>query len=117
MSYETRHIDLSVVLQGLGKRVPIVSFRKQGRVGMGRIAVRLSPGDSVAASVVVGDSGTALEHDDVMISSTNGMLVRVALKLINVSSRTAKGHRVVKLKDGDEVGTVTVIHTKVDEDN
>jgi DNA gyrase/topoisomerase IV subunit A len=79
-------------------------------------AVRLAAGDSLAASLVVGDAGHSLQDDDVLISSTNGMMVRVALKDINVLSKVAKGHRAVKLKDGDEVGTITIVQNKEAED-
>lgn len=87
-------------------------FRLQGRVGKGLIAIKVSSNDALAASLVVGDAGVSLQDEDALVSSSNGMLVRVALKAIHVSSRIAKGHRIVKLKDGDEVGTITIVHNK-----
>lgn len=99
-------------MQGLGKRVLVSSFRRQGRIGKGVRAVRLNEGDSLATAILAsaqGDSGGETVQEDVLISTANGMLLRVAVKNISVFSRTAKGHRVVKLKEGDEVGTVTII--------
>lgn len=98
-------------MQGLGKRVLISSFRQAGRIGKGVRAVRLAADDALASAILVGakdqsgvDAGT-----DVLISTANGMLLRVAVQNVALLSRVAKGYRVVKVKDGDEVGTVTLI--------
>lgn len=102
-------IGLRLFLQGLAKRVLISSFQmRKGRVGKGIIALRVKDGDSLAAAVVVGiPQGSSGE--DLLISTLNGMLLRVPVSQTVVCSRLAQGYRVVKLKEGDEVGTVTHI--------
>lgn len=98
------------ILQGLGKRVPISSFSlSKGRVGKGTIAVRLNENDSLAAAHLVGASDAV---EDVLISTMNGMLIRVTVNQIAKASRYARGHRVVKLKDGDEVNVLTRIDSQ-----
>ena len=89
----------------------ISSFRLQGRIGRGTRAVRLGLGDSLATAILAGGPGEASMdlQQDILISTANGMLLRVAVKDVAVLSRLAKGHRIVKLRDGDEVGTVTIV--------
>jgi DNA gyrase subunit A len=98
-------------MQGLGKRVPISSFRvAKGRIGRGVIAVKLTEGDSVAAAVLVGVSKNGGESgEDILISTMNGMVLRVPMNKCRISSRNARGSTVVKVREGDEVSAITVI--------
>jgi DNA gyrase/topoisomerase IV subunit A len=95
-------------LQGLGKKVPISLFRLlSGRNGKGVIAIKLNDGDELAAAVVLDGSVTSV---DLLISSLNGMLLRVPSSQVATSSRSARGNRIVRLKPGDEVVTSTCIN-------
>lgn len=101
------------MLQGLGKRVPVSTFRvTKSRVGKGNIAIRLTGSDALAAAEVVGAvrEGKDIAQEDALISTVNGMLLRVPISQVPKSSRYAKGSRVVKVKEGDEVSAVTAIH-------
>jgi DNA gyrase subunit A len=102
-------------MQGLGKRVPISSFRvAKGRIGRGVTAVKVTGGDSVAAAVVVGVSKTGGENgEDILISTMNGMVLRVPMNQCRISSRIAKGNKVVKVREGDEVSAITTIQKQV----
>lgn len=102
-------------MQGLGKRVPISSFRvAKGRIGRGVIAVKLTKGDSVAAAVLVGVSKTCGESgEDILISTMNGMVLRVPMNKCRISSRSAQGSKVVKVREGDEVSAITVIQEQI----
>ena len=98
--------------KGFGKRVPVSSFRMaKGRIGRGVRTVKLKEGDAVAAAVVVGTKGGS-DGEDVLISTMNGMVVRVAVSQCKIYSRGAKGSAVVKLREGDEVSAVTIIENK-----
>lgn len=98
------------VTQGLGKRVPIDSFKvSKARTGKGLISIRLKEDDSLAAALVVGTAGFGKNEEEIVISTVGGMLLRVALNQIAITSRYAQGYRVVKLKDGDEVNAVTLV--------
>ena len=74
-------------------------------------ALRLVADDALATAILVGakDQSGLDAYTDVLISTANGMLLRVAVQDVAVLSRTARGSRIVKLKEGDEVGTVTLI--------
>ena len=95
---------------GLGKRTPIELYPVvSGRIGKGRKTVRLTDDDSLAAALVVGASGTS---EDLLISTLQGMLLRVPVNQCRIMSRNTKGNRVVRLRDGDEVFNVTKIENE-----
>lgn len=126
---------LLVTQQGLGKRTCISEFRLRARTGSGIQALRLNLGDRLAAVQVVGiapsgsreaalDSGSEDESSatktsssgrkpeagaDVVLSTQQGQLVRVPVADVNIHSRFAKGHRLVKVRQGDEVVAATVL--------
>ena len=126
---------LLVSAQGLGKRTPISELRlMSGRTGKGLRGMRLNAGDRLAAVQVVGidptmaaaAAGSSSDEDDrgsigsgkgsskakepdVLLSTQQGQLVRVPLSSISVYSRVAKGRRVLKVREGDEVIAATVL--------
>ena len=108
---------LLITAQGLGKRTPVAAFRMQRRVGKGRKALKLNPGDRLAAAEVVGSRGSdagsgeaALDLGDALVSTTQGLLVRVPVKDIQVrEQRSTKGHKIVSLAPGDSVAAVTLM--------
>ena len=115
---------LVVTEQGLGKRTPISGFKlTRSRTGKGVKALRLNPGDRLAAAQVVEDGsgaagGAAISStdddaaprvSDVLLSTQQGQLVRVPITSIRVIGRTAKGQRVVKVREGDVVVAATVL--------
>ena len=53
---------LLVTAQGLGKRVPVKSFKLQKRGGMGAIAIKCNPGDKLVALHVVSDQNVHVQH-------------------------------------------------------
>ena len=113
---------LLVTQQGLGKRTPISDFRvHSSRTGKGVKALRLNPGDRLATVQVVGiaapgstaSSGGGGEEEagsaDVLVSTQQGLLVRVPISDIRISSRQAKGFRLVRVQEEDEVVAATVL--------
>lgn len=126
---------LLISQQGLGKRTPVSAFpRKMSRRGKGMKALGLKPGDRLAAMQVVGaelaapagGGGAATEScsddeagarrsggggkaADVLLSTQQGQLVRVPVSDISLYGRTAKGRRVVRLREGDEVVAATLL--------
>lgn len=112
---------LVVTQQGLGKRMSISAFPlRSSRTGKGLKAVRLNPGDRLAAAQVVGAgvaaaSGSGTDNvrpsEDVLVSTQQGQLVRVPISSISlVAGRATKGHRVVRVREGDEVVAATLLN-------
>ena len=52
----------------------------------------------------------SVAEQDVVISTGQGLLVRLSLGNIKVQRRTSKGVRVIKLQEGDEVGALTLLN-------
>ncbi|EFN51479.1 hypothetical protein CHLNCDRAFT_56398 [Chlorella variabilis] len=107
---------LLVTQQGLGKRTCISEFRLRARTGSGIQALRLNLGDRLAAvqdessATKTSSSGRKPEAGaDVVLSTQQGQLVRVPVADVNIHSRFAKGHRLVKVRQGDEVVAATVL--------
>ncbi len=97
--------DLLVVSQkGLGKRSSLDHYRSQGRGGKGVQAMKLTPrtGRIMAASMVAPD-------DNVVLLSSKGVAIKIAASSISLIGRTTQGVTLMRLDDGDEVTSVTVI--------
>lgn len=94
-----------VTARGLGKRVPITSFRIQARGGAGTLAIKLNDGDE-AASLSIVESHC---NEEVLLATSAGVVVRTSLASVSVYSRAAKGVRLVKLGEGDELQAVTLV--------
>lgn len=122
--------------------MPISHLRLlKGRIGKGNKVMGLGKGDRLAAAVVVGapqaggsgaESGSGGESvsslssggsmddagsdgegaHDVVVSTAQGLLVRLSMEDIKLQRRPAKGVRVIKLAPGDEVSTVTLVRRK-----
>jgi DNA gyrase subunit A len=108
----TPDADLLLVSQhGFGKRTPLEEFRNQGRGGMGVTAIKLSErnGEVACAKVVT-------ETDNVMIMSHLGKIIRVPVEQISRLGRAAQGVTIMRPYEGDEVATLTLIRSGVDEE-
>ena len=94
------------------------------RIGKGVRAIRLNPEDRLAAVQAAGiaptgrsgvpmssdDGGhSAVGNADVLLSTQQGLLVRVPISNIRKVSRIAKGSRVVKVGKGDAVAMITML--------
>lgn len=67
--------------------------------------VSLLPTDPCSLPPTNAQGGSA---DEVLLATTAGVLVRMPLASVSVYSRTAKGPRLVKLDEGDQVVTAMV---------
>ena len=100
--------DLLVVsAKGLGKRTEIEQYRSQGRGGKGIQAMRLTlrTGPIVAA-------GMASNDDTIMLMNSKGIAIRIAANTISKIGRTTQGVTLMRLGDGEEVVSMTVIEPK-----
>lgn len=101
---------LTVTEHGYGKRTVVDEYRvqpeegpmrSQSRGGKGRADIKTTErnGNAVAATWVH-------DRDDVVVTTREGMLVRMAAAEIRQTGRGAQGVRVVALNEGDSVVTV-----------
>ncbi len=97
--------DLLLITDGgFGKRTALAEFRCQSRYGKGVRAMFLSPltGQIIGARVVTRD-------DEVTCISSNGIILRTPVKSISRQGRYSRGVRIMDLRDGDQVASVTVL--------
>lgn len=92
---------LTVCQHGHGKRTALTEYRSQSRGGKGLIDIKTTDrnGEVVAVSKVT-------EADEVMITTTGGIIIRTRVADINCIGRNTQGVRLIKLDDGDSVGSL-----------
>jgi len=96
---------LIVMEKGFGKRTPLPMFKMQLRGGMGIRAAQVTgrPGQIVGMRIVYG------EDYDVILASSKGQMIRMALKTIKRLQRDTQGVTLIRLNSGDKVTSVTVV--------
>ena len=86
---------LSVTQNGFGKRSPIEDFPVQGRGGSGVILASLSPKTGNIASMQAVDASM----DEVILTTTSGVVIRVPLDQVKVLGRATMGVKVMAIGD------------------
>lgn len=97
---------LIVTKEGYGKRVRNDEFRTTARGGVGVLAIKFKSGrvnDRVSTVRVV------KEDDEVLIITSQGVIVRQAVKDIPCQGRAATGVLVQKVDTGDSISTVSIV--------
>ncbi len=107
VSIDLARDDTSILLAtdaGFGKRTQLHHFNKQGRGGVGVRGIRLTAqrGRVVAAFMV------GLE-DEILVISSAGVMVRMAVRGISSQGRDATGVRLVSLDSGQMVASVAPV--------
>src|SRR5215204_6820737 len=99
--------DVSLLLitdQGYGKRTQLDRFNAQGRGGQGVRGIKLTAKKgAVVAAFMVG-----IDHEIVLISSA-GTLMRLAVRNVSSQGRDATGVRVMQLGSGQTVAAVAPV--------
>jgi DNA gyrase subunit A len=92
---------LTVCAKGYGKRTPLTEYRTQNRGGKGLIDIQTSDrnGPVVAIAKVTGD-------DEVMLTTSGGMVIRTRVDAIRTIGRNTQGVRLIKLDEGDAVSSL-----------
>jgi DNA gyrase subunit A len=96
---------LVIMEHGYGKRTKVDQFATHARGGVG-----------IKAGVVSDKTGQTVDvralitlEDDLVIVSTQGQVIRLALKGISLIGRATQGVRIMRLKEGDKVASVALI--------
>jgi DNA gyrase subunit A len=97
--------------KGYGKRSDEGEYRISHRGGKGIITVKTSEktGKMVAIREVV-------ETDDVVVVTSNGMVIRQHASDIRVAGRNTQGVRLIRLQEGDEVADVAPVIAEDEEE-
>jgi len=101
---------LTVSETGYGRLSEITDYRIQNRGGSGLTNYHIAKYGDVAAIEVVNP------EDDLMLISSDGIIIRIALDTIRLCARPSKGVRVMKVTEGEKLITaVSVAHDDQEE--
>lgn len=95
---------LTITENGYGKRTPISEYRKTHRGGKG---VRTIITNERNGRVIFVRELT--DEDEIMLTSREGMVVRVPVRDIRLQGRNTMGVRVMRLNEGDSVVSVAKV--------
>ncbi len=104
--------DILVVSEnGYGKRSKIDDYRITNRGGKGVKTINITEktGQLIAMKSVSDDN-------DLMIITSNGLTIRLAVNSISVLGRATQGVRVINLKDNDKIASVARISVEEDKE-
>ena len=102
---------LVVSQNGYGKRTLVEDYRVTNRGGKGvkTLSITEKTGDLVAIKVVT-------DEDDLMITTKNGIMIRMEMSEIRVMGRATQGVRVINLKSGVVISSVAKVPHQEDEE-
>ncbi len=94
--------DLFVITEkGYGKRTPVADYPEQNRGGQGVYTIQMTLKKGLLAAVrVVGP-----QHE-LMIVSTEGVVIRVKVKDISLLGRSTQGVKIMDVAEGDKVAAL-----------
>jgi len=93
---------LTIAERGYGKRSNVSEYRRQSRGGKGIITIKTDErnGNVVGIKQVT-------EEDNLMIMTSKGKIIRIAVHNISVIGRNTKGVRLISIEPGEKVVGVT----------
>ena len=101
---------LTVSETGYGRLSPIEDYRPQNRGGLGLTNYHVKKFGDIAAIEVVDPA------DDLMLISSDGIIIRIPMETIRVCARPSKGVRVMKVNEGEKlIAAVSVLRSEDEE--
>ena len=101
---------LTVSESGIGRRSDISEYHIQSRAGKGSINYKAEKYGLVAAVCLVHDG------DDLILISSDGIVIRIDSESVNISSRTSRGVNVMRTGEGEKVVSVTSVKREEEEE-
>lgn len=93
---------LTVTENGYGKRTEVENYRIQSRGGYGLANYKVDDVKGHVCGIKIVD-----EDDDIILVSSDGVIIRILASDIRILGRSAKGVRVMRVKDGAKVVAFT----------
>jgi DNA gyrase subunit A len=92
---------LTVCANGYGKRTLLTEYRTQNRGGKGLIDIQTSERNGLVVAV-----SKVTDEDEVMLTTSQGMVIRTKVSTMRTIGRNTQGVRLIKLDDGDTVSSL-----------
>ncbi len=100
---------LSITENGYGKRTSFFDFRVTNRGGKGIIGIVNSKRNGNVTSTLV-----VSNHDDVILSTDKGRVIRCHVKEIRIAGRNTQGVRIIKLSGEEKVVSAIKIEDNIE---
>lgn len=91
---------------GYGKMTPSKEYKTQGRGGSGIKTAKVTP---KTGKVMVARIITAEVENEIIAISKNGQVIRTEIKQIPTLGRQTQGVRIMKLREGDSIASLTCL--------
>ncbi len=96
--------------KGFGKRTDLDEYRITNRGGKGVKTINIT--DKTGALISI---QAVNDEDDLMIINKSGITIRTAVSGIRMAGRATQGVKVINLREGDEIASVTAVPRSDDE--
>lgn len=97
--------DLFIITEnGYGKKTPLSEYNRQRRGGSGVKTIQLTEKKGKVAG-----AGIIKDEYDVMVVSTEGILIRIPSKSISRSGRATQGTKIMNLAKGSKVASCAIV--------
>lgn len=108
---ENENEDILVVSEnGYGKRSKIGDYRLTNRGGKGVKTINVTEKTGQVISIKSVD-----DSNDLMIITQSGLTIRMSISSLRILGRTAQGVRLINLKEGDQIASITIVPSAEDE--
>ena len=96
---------LIITENGYGKMTPLTEYKIQNRAGSGIKTVKVTPktGKLITAKVVND------EYSEILAVSKQSQVIKTEIDTIAVSGRDTQGVRVMKLREGDSIASLSLL--------
>ena len=103
---------LVVTENGYGKKTPIDEYRITNRGGKGVKTLNITEKNGIITSFK-----TVTNDKDLIIITNEGIIIRLAVDKISEMSRVTQGVKLINLREGQKVSTVSVVDKDNDDEN
>ena len=108
--------DVFVVTRnGYGKKTPVNEYRITSRGGKGVKTLNVTEKNGPIISFKTVDNEN--KEQDLLIVTNEGIVIRIKMEQISTMSRVTQGIRLINLRDGQFVSTVSIVDSENEEDN
>jgi len=105
ISVDSPEVTVLVVSEnGYGKRTDIEDYRVTNRGGKGVKTIKIT--EKTGQLVTIKD---VTDKDDLMIINRSGIVIRIGIDKLRVMGRATQGVRLITLKEGDSIASVTKV--------
>jgi DNA gyrase subunit A len=104
---------LTVTSEGYGKRTPVIEYRITGRGGKG--VINIKPNSAEKIGYVVGIK-IVKPGQELMLITSDGIIIRMEIDTISVTSRSTQGVKVMRTDKDDQVVALAVVEKKANND-